>query len=74
MPHKKGCSSIATHLRVLLPALSTLSTEDFGVEKAIILSGDGFGIDAVCPTRWSLVRLALSGYKHGAGNAAKSTT
>ena len=71
---KKGRSSIATHLRVLLPALSTLLTEEFGVEKATVLSGAGFGINAVCLTRWSLVRSALSGYKYGAGNAAKSTT
>ena len=48
-----------------------LLNEDFGVEKAIVLSGDGFGIDVVCLTRWSLVRSTMSGYKHGAGNVAK---
>jgi hypothetical protein len=40
----KRCSSIATHLRILLPNLSMLSTQDLRVKMPIILSRDGTSI------------------------------
>jgi hypothetical protein len=63
-------SVVATHLGVLLPDLSMLSTQDLGVEITIVLSGDaGIGLPADLDT---LVigevdvftkESALSGYK-----------
>ena len=43
MPFKKIGTAV-THLCLLLPDLSTLSTQDLGVKIPIILSGDGVGI------------------------------
>jgi hypothetical protein len=61
---------VATHLGVLLPDLSMLSTQALGVEITIVLSGDSALVCLPILTRRLLVRLmcftkesALSGYK-----------